>query len=267
MDISVVFGMVFAVVCILVAYFMDGGALSGILIPQAALIILGGTIGAVVVSFPVSDLKSIPDMLKILFSKERNDEVELISFIVELSEKARREGLLALETDAQNCQYPLLQKGLSLIVDGVDPQMVKDIMNRESYLRELKYVRGAKIFQAAGGFSPTMGIIGTVMGLVSVLGSLEDAGGLGEKIALAFVATLYGIFFANIMWLPFESRIKAKSLKENIIHDIIIEGVLSIQVGENPRLVKEKLNLAFLESMNGKGGAPKAEEDERGLNA
>ena len=259
MDIGVIIGVLVGVVSILISYFAEGGVLSGIVVPSAALIILGGTIGAVVVSFPSSDLKNIVPMIKVLFAKERNDEIELINFIVELSEKARREGLLALETDAQNCEYSLLKKGLSLIVDGVDPQMVKDIMNRESYLRELKYTRGAKIFGAAGGFSPTMGIIGTVMGLVSVLGNLDNPEELGHKIALAFVATLYGIFFANIMWLPFETRIKTKALKENIIHDIIIEGVLSIQVGENPRLVKEKLNLAFLESMNGKSS--KAEDD------
>lgn len=249
MDIFVFFGLLIGSVCIVLAYLLEGGALAGLFSPAAILIILGGTIGAVIVSFPLSDLKALPFLIKTLVNKERDDEKELIAYIVGLADKARREGVLSLETDASKCKYPFLKKGLSLIVDGVDPLVVKDILNRESYLTELKYTRGAKIFQAAGGYSPTMGIIGTVMGLISVLGNLEDTGQLGHKIALAFIATLYGVFFANLVWLPFESRIKAKGAREALFTDIMTEGVLSIQIGENPRLVADKLNIALGEGM------------------
>lgn len=252
MDIASILGLALATIIIVVAYLMDGGQIAGLLQPTAAMIVFGGTIGAVMASFPLKDLMNVPALLKIVYTEKQYNPIDIINKLAELSEKARKEGLLSLEGEAQTSGNEVVKKGLALVVDGIETDVIKDILIRETHLLESIYIQGAKIFQSAGGYSPTMGIIGTVMGLISVLSTLEDASKLGEKIALAFVATLYGVFFANLVWLPFENKIKVKAQKEKMINDIIIEGLLSIQAGENPRIIKEKLNLSLYEKMEKK---------------
>ena len=194
--------------------------------------------------------------MKSIFTTKKTDPVGIINQLAELSEKARKDGLLSLEQDAQNNENELIKKGLALVVDGIETEVIKDILIRETLLHENIHESVAKIFEAAGGFGPTMGVLGTVMGMVNVLGSMEaEPGGLGEKIATAFLATMFGVGSANLVFIPFASRIKAKAEADKMINDLIIEGLLSIQAGENPRIIKEKLNLTLLEKLNGKGGA------------
>lgn len=255
MDIGTILGIVIGLAAVLGGFILEGGNPAH-LVAEASpfLIVLGGTAGATILSFPIPDLMKIPDAMKNLFFNKKNDPVGIINQLAELSEKARKDGLLSLEQDAQNNENELVKKGLALVVDGIETEVIKDILVRETQLHESIHESVAKIFEAAGGFAPTMGVLGTVMGMVHVLGSMDaDPSGLGEKIAVAFLATLFGVGFANLFFLPFAGRIKAKAEGEKMINDLIIEGLLSIQAGENPRIIKEKLNLTLLEKLSGKG--------------
>jgi chemotaxis protein MotA len=183
--------------------------------------------------------------------------------MVRFSEIARKEGLLALENEIESVKNPLIEKGLKLIIDGTESQTTKDILSWDLFLQNDVYTRGSKIFGAAGGFSPTMGIIGTVMGLISVLGKgIDDPGELTKDIGTAFIATLYGVGLANLLWLPFEGKIKVKAAREKLINELIIEGVLSIQAGDHPDTVRDKMSLAYFEKTSGKKAKPTARQGE-----
>lgn len=262
MDFSTIVGLIVGFFMLIAAFIMEGGGVAGLLQITAAMIVFGGTIGAILISFPISDIKRAIKMAKYIFIKKDYNEIDIINQLAELSEKARKDGLLSLEQDAQTSPNPLIKKGLSLVVDGIEADIIKDILTRETFLHENEFHASATVFEAAGGYSPTMGIIGTVLGLISVLSNLEDPSELGHKIALAFVATLYGVSFANLVWLPFANKIKVKGKKEKMINDLIIEGLLSIQAGENPRIIKEKLNLSLLEQLSGKVSKTKQNEIE-----
>ena len=255
MDIGTIIGIVVGIGAILGGFILEGGNPAHLVKELSPfVIVLGGTAGATILSFPIPDLMKIPGAIKNLFFNKKYDSVGIINQLAELSEKARKDGLLSLEQDAQNNENEFVKKGLSLVVDGIETEVIKDILLRETQLRESMHESVAKIFEAAGGFAPTMGVLGTVMGMVHVLGSMDaDPSGLGEKIAVAFLATLFGVGFANLIFIPFAGRIKAKAEAEKMINDLIIEGLLSIQAGENPRIIKEKLNLTLLEKLNGRG--------------
>lgn len=259
MDLGTIIGIAMGIGGVLMGFVLEGGnPITLITQPSPLIIVFGGTFGAVILSFPISDLKKIPGALKGIFRTKKSDPIGIINQLAELSEKARKDGLLSLEQDAQNNENELIKKGLALVVDGIETEVIKDILVRETQLHESIHESVAKIFEAAGGFGPTMGVLGTVMGMVNVLGSMEaEPGGLGEKIATAFLATMFGVGAANLIFIPFASRIKANAESDKMINDLIIEGLLSIQAGENPRIIKEKLNLALLEKLNGKGEARK----------
>jgi len=266
MDLSSIVGLIVGFAGLLTGYLIEGHfdftLLGSLIQPSAASIVFGGTIGCTMVAFPLSELAKVPGLLKIIFTQKQYNEVDIINELAELSEKARKDGLLSLEQDAQTNSNDLIKKGLSLVVDGIEIEVIKDILQRESYLHESVFESGAKIFEAAGGFSPTMGVLGTVMGMVSILKNLTNPEELGPMISVAFVATLYGVLFANLFWLAFANKIKVKAARETMISDLIIEGLLSIQAGENPRIIKEKLNLTLLEKMSKKTSSAKQELQE-----
>ncbi|HAN10536.1 MAG TPA: motility protein A [Clostridiales bacterium] len=252
MDIGAIIGILIGMGGILLGYLMeakyDFGAFIALVQPTSAAIVFGGTIGAVALSFPGKELKKLIWSLKVVFTKKEYNEQEIIDYIVSLSEKARKEGLLSLESEVQTAENQLLKRGIELVVDGVNQELVKEILLSELEFVETKYESTAKIWEAAGGYSPTMGVLGTVMGMVTILSHMgSDTNALAHSIAVAFVATMYGVMFANVFYLPFATRIKAKSQKEQNIGRLVVEGVLSIQSGENPRIIAEKLSLAFTE--------------------
>lgn len=245
MDLATILGIVIAIASLLVANILEGGHTSALLKGSAALIVFGGTIGATMTCFGLDELKSIGSLFKIAFTSQDYTPLKVIDIIVRFAEKARREGLLALEADIAEIDDEFLQKGIQLIVDGTDPELVRDILETELAYIEDRHHKAASIFEAAGGYAPTMGIIGTVMGLVHVLGNLSDPGNLGPAIATAFIATFYGVASANIIYLPIAAKLKNKSAREILVRELMMEGILSIQAGENPHIVKEKLK-AFL---------------------
>ncbi len=245
MGVTTIIGIAVALGSLVLAFTFDGGTISALINPTAALIVFGGTIGATTVCFSMQELKTIPKLIKISLFKELPDEVELIEQIIDLSDKVRREGMLYLEKQLDQFEDSFMHKGIQLVVDGVDADMIRMIMETEMYSIQEHQNTGIGIFEAAGGYAPTMGIIGTVMGLVHVLGNLESPETLGPAIALAFIATLYGIGSANILWLPIAAKLRNLSEKEGMLRELMLEGLLSIQAGYNPLLVREKLT-AFL---------------------
>lgn len=243
MSLSVIIGLIIGFGSLILAFVFDGGSIVALLEPTAAMIVLGGTIGAVVISTPSEDLKRVGGIIKVAFKKNEKNLAELIEYFKNLTILSRKEGLLVLEKEIENAKEidPFIAKGLSLVVDGTEPQKVKEIMENQIYLTFERHKSGITIFEAAGGFAPTMGIIGTVMGLVHVLGNLTEPDALGPKIAIAFIATLYGIGTANLLWLPIANKLKASNKQENFEKEMIMQAVLSLQEGTSPYVLEEKL--------------------------
>lgn len=241
-----IIGLVVGFGAILIAFIGEGGN-PLILVKQwtSILIIFGGTAGATILSFPMEEIKRIGKLFKVAFTSKEKDLSSLIVYFKDLAFKTRKNGLLSIEGEitADEKMDPFIKKGLQMIVDGVEPQAVRSIMELESEMTMERHANGAAIFDAAGGYSPTMGIIGTVLGLINVLGSLGSGStsSLGEKIATAFIATLFGIGFANLVWLPIASRLKAIDKEEATEKSLITEAVLYIQEGVNPNTIAEKL--------------------------
>ncbi|WP_438447355.1 flagellar motor protein [Gorillibacterium sp. sgz5001074] len=252
MDITTLLGLIVAFAGLLVGYVWDGGHLDALGVPSAMLIVFGGTIGAVIISFPLSQLKGVGTALKIAFTEPRRNPIQTIDELVEMATIARREGVLALEQKAQEHPNPFVKEGLMMVVDGTDPELTRQILELEMDAREHAYEGYAKVFESAGGFAPTMGIIGTVMGLIHVLGNLSDPNNLGPAIAVAFTATLYGVMSANVIYLPIASKIKVRSEEQISEMELMLEGILALQAGENPQLIKKKLT-SFLHQKDIKG--------------
>jgi chemotaxis protein MotA len=245
MDITTIVGLLSGFAALIIAFVMEGGTMGALSSATAAIIVLGGTFGATVLSFTAEELKKVPAILRICFQSRQYDFHSLIDEIVRLSDQARREGLLSLEQNFEEISDPFLKLGVQLVIDGVEGTLLQGLLETDIYCMEKRHKSGIAIFEAAGGYSPTMGIIGTVMGLVNVLGRMDDPGSLGPAIAVAFIATLYGVGFANLLWLPIATKLKTKHQKEAFYREICLEGILSLQAGENPAFIREKLLVFF----------------------
>lgn len=240
---STLIGLILGFASVVGTIMIEGGNPLSYINPAASIIIVGGTMAAGIISFSLAEVFLIPKyILKAMFPP-KNDFEGLIGILVTFSEKARREGILSLEEDVEEIEDELLRKGVELVVDGTDPEMMRQVLEDLSASIERHHGVGPEFFEILGGFSPTMGIIGTVMGLVHVLEGLGGAAlnQLGEGIAVAFIATLYGIGFANLLWLPIANKMKEINKEAKIRNAIVISGVSAIQSGFNPALVKENL--------------------------
>jgi len=209
--------------------------------PSAFVLIAMGTLGATMIGFPWAVTKDAFNILKKAFFEEIFDPRETINMMVGFATKARREGLLGLEEDIAGLSDPFLKKGLQLVVDGTEMEMVRSILENDLASLEARHKLGESYFGAMGGFAPTLGIIGTVAGLVHALYSITDVSKLSGAIAVAFLATFYGIGSANLIFLPLSNKLKARSQAEVIVRTLMMEGILSISAGDNPRIVEEKL--------------------------
>lgn len=244
-DASTALGIIAGIAALAGGFLWEGGHLGGLVQRTGLLIVFGGTFAAVAVSFPVSQLKKIPEALRTAFYPQTDNVRELIDQMAEFATVARREGVLSLEPLIAEHPNEFLREGLQMVVDGTDPQLNRQILEVEIDALEERMEQQAKIFEAAGGYAPTMGIIGTVMGLIHVLSNLSDPGALGPAIAVAFTATLYGVASANVLYLPIASKIRARIAETVKTRELILEGILSIQAGENPWLIRKKL-MAFM---------------------
>ena len=247
MDIFAVIGCFLGIGLILLGQAMEGGNIGQLLQITAAFIVLGGTTGAIVLSFPMPTIKSAILMLHDVFIPPVTDYNALVTEIGGFATKARKEGIIALEKEAGNASDELLTLGLGAVADGTDPTLVRDMMENQLNQLEAKVMNAAKVFESFGGYSPTLGIIGAVMGLIQVMQNLSDPSKLGAGIAVAFVATIYGLFAANLVMIPLGTRIKFIYQRVFLYKEMIIEGVLSIQAGESPVLIERKLRSFILD--------------------
>jgi len=242
MDIMTVISMVFAFAALIVAFILEGGVPSALVQPTAAMIVFGGLIGAVGVSFPVATLAKIPKLIGVVFKSRKEDREKIMESFLSMAVIARKEGLLALEKTIASDEYDeFIVSGIQLVIDGTDPESIKHNLETKISNMEERHEKGAAIFEAAGGYAPTMGVVGTVMGLVNVLANLENAGELGAKIATAFIATLYGIGSANIIFLPLANKLKAVNTDEVVTKYMMLDGIMMLQNGSNPAFMKEQL--------------------------
>ncbi len=235
-------GIVVAIVGILFSAMMDGTSPAAFINMPAVIIICAGTGGATLASVGMDSMKRIPSLYKLAFGGLELDLGGRVQLIVSLAEQARREGLLALDAQLETIDDEFTRKGLQLVVDGTDPELVQATLEAEIDGMIGRHAFGAAPFEKAGGFAPTIGIIGTVMGLVHVLQNLAAPATLGPSISAAFIATLMGVGSANVVFLPVANRLKSMSTMEVELRTLTLEGILAVQAGENPRVVADKLN-------------------------
>ena len=209
-------------------------------------ITVGGAVAATIAAHPLSKLVTTFSVLKNAFIVKKMTHVEIIRQLVEFAEQARREGILALEARAAEIDDDFLKKGIQLAVDGTEPDLIKDILSTEIMFTEARHEEGAKIFDFLGAMGPSFGMIGTLIGLVLMLGNMSNVESIGPNMAVALITTLYGSLLANAVCIPIVEKLKSYSKKEILIKELMLEGIMSLQSGDNPRIVEQKLT-AFLE--------------------
>ncbi len=240
-DLATFAGLLIAVGGIVGGLILEGGELKDILQYTAAVIVFGGTIGAVLVATPLPVVIGAVRQLMGLFFDKTITPASTIDEIITYATKARKNGIVSLEQDAEQIEDPFLRKALNLAVDGTDLQEIRKMMELEIAMEEQQVEAQAKVFEAAGGFAPTIGIIGAVLGLIQVMKNLANIDEVGHGIAVAFVATVYGVGSANVFFLPAASKIRARAHKMLLIRELALEGVVGIVEGLNPKLLRIKL--------------------------
>jgi len=246
MDVLSLIGLILAFVAIVGGNFLEGGHVGALLNGPAGLIVLGGTLAAALLQSPLSAFKRALQILRWIFFPPRVDLAGGIDRVVNWSLVARKEGLLGLEGVADAEPDPYARKGLQLLVDGAEPESIRSILEVDFLTQESRDIQAAKVFESMGGYAPTVGIIGAVMGLIHVMGNLADPSQLGNGIAVAFVATIYGVASANLILLPIANKLKAIVMRQSRYREMLLEGLLSIAEGENPRSIELKLQ-GFME--------------------
>lgn len=246
MDVLSLIGLILAFVAIVGGNLLEGGHVGALVNGPAALIVLGGTLAAALLQSPRSSFKRALQIVRWIFFPPRVDLAGGIDRVVNWSLTARKEGLLGLEGVADAEPDPYARKGLQLLVDGAEPEAIRSILEVDFITQESRDIQAAKVFECMGGYAPTIGIIGAVMGLIHVMGNLADPAQLGGGIAVAFVATIYGVASANLILLPIANKLKALTLRQSRYREMLLEGLLSIAEGENPRSIELKLQ-GFME--------------------
>ncbi len=241
MDRLSIFGLLLALIAILGGQYIEGGSIATLLDGPAALIVFGGTIGAVMLQSSSDTFFLAMRISKWVFIPPKNPLMPGLRKIINWSIIARKEGLLGLEEAADTEEDPFARKALNLLVDGGEPEIIRSSLTVEFHTRENKYIHAARVFEAMGGYAPTIGIVGAVMGLIQVMSNLSDPGKLGPGIATAFVATIYGVTSANLIFLPIANKVKSLILDHSHYEEMMIEGIVAISEGENPRVIENKL--------------------------
>jgi chemotaxis protein MotA len=245
MDVTTVLGLLLGVGAVLTSFMMEGGHLTALLQGPAMLLVILGTFGASTVTTSFSQLINLPKLFKIILFEKKLDSQQLIELIYGLSQKSRKNGLLSLEKELSTIKDSFLKKAIQLAIDGFETTKIREILEIEMAYMHERHKVGSAFFQKLGGFSPTLGIIGTVLGLIHALGSMENSSNMAGAIASAFIATLWGVSLANLVYLPISDKLKAKHQDEAVYLEIISEGVVSLAMGDNPRVIRMKL-LSFL---------------------
>lgn len=242
MDKLALTGFFVAIVGVVGGFALEGGSILTLLHLPAFIIVVGGTVGAVMIQTPLPQFKLGFQLLPWVIRGHNLPTTSMVDRIIEWSNAARSSGFLALENIALEEKDPFVHRGLNLLVDGVDPKVLQDTLDAELTLERERLLRGAKIFEAMGGYSPTIGIVGAVLGLIQAMANITEPELLGLGIATAFVATIYGVGFANLIFVPVGNKLKNLVHQHTLHHEMIVEGLISIAYGENPRTIERKLN-------------------------
>lgn len=248
MDLGTVVGICIGMGLVFVAILMGGGLLLFLDIPSI-MIVFGGVTAAILMSYPLPMAKAVPGIVAKAFMHKAPSPREILELIARYAEIARRDGMLALEEEAEKAPDEFLRKGLRLAVDGTDPELLGGILRLELKSLEDRHATGQDILKAGGSFAPAFGMIGTLIGLIQMLQKLDDPSSIGGAMAVALVTSFWGSFLANCLFLPLAGKLKVRSNEEKMIRRLVIEGVTSIQAGDSPRIVKEKLQ-TFLSPAN-----------------
>ena len=242
MDLATVIGLVLAIVGIIGGNVIEGGNPAALINIPGFMIVIVGTLGATMMSFSLPTMIGVPKyIMKAFLGGGGHDSTASVDLFCNMADKARREGLLALESDVGAIHDPFTRKGVQLMIDGTDPELLREIMEIDAESIKERHEGNLGVFEAMGGISPTIGVLGAVLGLMGVMSHLDQPAEIGPGIATAFVATFYGVFTANVLWLPIANKLKANMKHEQHSLAIVVEGLMSIQSGDNPRIVREKL--------------------------
>ena len=242
MDLTTVIGFLIAWILV-IGGMATGGNIGAYYDAPSILITIGGTFGAVIMSYPADTLRAVPKIMKSAFTSGEPNLLAMVQTIVSFAEKARREGLLALESDVGDLDDEFLKKSIHLVVDGTDPELVKAILDTEIGILEDRHSANKAIFDTAAELGPAYGMIGTLIGLIAMLGNLQDVSALGPGMAVALITTMYGSMLANMVCIPMSKKLAVRSSQEIVSMELMVEGILAIQAGENPRIVEEKLKV------------------------
>jgi chemotaxis protein MotA len=245
MDIATIGGLILGVAAIAVGFVLEGGHLSSVFQGPALMIVIGGTLGASMVTTSFQTLMEIPRYMKIAMFGKTPDPMGTIEQIVKMAERARREGVLGLERDVATIHDPFFKNAMQLVIDGTEVTVLNHVLENEVANIEDRHKNGIILFTKMGGFSPTMGILGTVLGLIHTLANTADPGKMASSIAAAFIATLWGVGLANLLYLPIADKLRFRHDEEMLTLGLVVQGATAIQSGENPRVVRNKL-LSFL---------------------
>ncbi|MDR1978001.1 MAG: motility protein A [Synergistaceae bacterium] len=242
MDLTTVIGFLIAWILV-IGGMASGGNIAAYVDFPSILITVGGTVGAIIMAHPGDVLRTVGGAVKNAFVSHDPNLLAMVQTIVSFAEKARREGLLALESDVADLEDEFLKKSIQLVVDGTDPELVKAILDTEIGILEDRHSANKAIFDAMAELAPAYGMIGTLIGLIAMLGNLQDVSALGPGMAVALITTMYGSMMANMFSIPISKKLAARSSKEIVSMELMVEGILAIQAGENPRIVEEKLKV------------------------
>ncbi len=261
MDIATLMGIVIGVSFLIMGILINGTL--GTYYDMASIfIVLGGTLASTLISFPLPKFFQTMRSVRHIFAGKEMNPKEAIDMIIDLANIARKEGLLALEEAAFKLDDEFTKKGILLIVDGTDPELVRNILDTELSFMEERHSNGQSLFETMGAFSPAFGMIGTLIGLINLLKNLEDPSTVGPNMAVALITTFYGAVMANLFFLPMARKLKVRSREEIHLKEVLVEGILSIQAGENPRIIEEKLKAFLSPKMRAKLSEEKEAESE-----
>jgi chemotaxis protein MotA len=241
MDIISLVGLLLGLVAIIGGQILEGGHISSLVQPTAFMIVVGGTFGAVMLQSPWRTFKQGMLMTIWVIKPPVPPLNQMIEQVVSWSQIARKEGLLSLENKMEAQPDPYLRKAMQLLVDGVEPERIREVMEIDIHTWEVEMKQASKIWDAAGGYAPTIGIIGAVMGLIHVMENLSDPGKLGSGIAVAFVATIYGVGSANLLFLPIAKKLQANIMRLVAVREMLLDGIVAIAHGDNPRIIESRL--------------------------
>lgn len=242
MDGGLISGIVLGIAIIAAGIYVSGGDLLTFWDLSSLMIVGGGVLAATLVHFRGEQIRNMLRLVQIALTRRKQSPRDAIRTVIELAEKARREGLLAMEDEASRLDDPFLRKGIQLVVDGSDPELVKSVLEIEIAFLEERHRMGQDLFRFMANVSPAFGMVGTIIGLVIMLGNLQDPDALGPGLALALITTFYGVVMSNLIFLPIAGKLRILTESEVLMREIMLEGILSVQQGENPRIIEEKLS-------------------------